>query len=78
MRTYFNNVHTAEEAKELYRKLVKRLHPDCGGNAEEFVAMQNEFEAVWKVLKDVHTTKDGKTFTSKENVRIRKGLHGHY
>jgi len=68
MRTYFNNVHTAEEAKELYRKLVKRLHPDCGGNAEEFVAMQNEFEAVWKLLKDVHTSKEGKTFTSEEKT----------
>lgn len=68
MKKYFDNVHTAEEAKELYRRLVKQLHPDCGGNAEDFVSMQNEFESVWKILKDVHTSKEGKTFTSSEKT----------
>lgn len=41
---YFDNIKTIKEAKDLYRKLCKQLHPDMGGNAVKFEAMQKEFE----------------------------------
>jgi hypothetical protein len=41
---YFQNVKNIEEAKGLFRKLSKELHPDLGGIAEAFVAMRKEFE----------------------------------
>ena len=41
---YFDNCTTLDEAKKLYRELVKKLHPDLGGDTASFQAMQNEFE----------------------------------
>lgn len=34
MRTYFNNVHTAEEAKELYRTGLRRQRRRIRSNAK--------------------------------------------
>lgn len=64
---YFANVKTAEECKELFRKLAKELHPDCGGNAEEFKAMKAEFEKVFDQLKNKHTAADGTTYEKTTN-----------
>ena len=60
---YFNTCNTAEELKKEYRKLAKQLHPDLGGNEEEFKVMQNEFEKMWERLKNIHTNSEGETYT---------------
>lgn len=60
---YFNNCKTAEELKKSYRKYAKQLHPDLGGNEEEFKVMQNEFEKIWEQLKNIHINSEGKTYT---------------
>ena len=41
---YFNASMTKEEAKKLYRKLAVSMHPDKGGNHDDFTALQNEYE----------------------------------
>ena len=33
-----------EDLKKQFRRLVKELHPDHGGNAEDFKAMMKEYE----------------------------------
>lgn len=63
MGKYFTNCTTAEEAKDLYRKLAKQLHPDCGGDAEEFKRMSAEFSEVFDSLKNTHRNAEGKTYT---------------
>lgn len=63
MKRYFDGCHTAEELKQAYRRLAKELHPDCGGNAEEFAEMQNQFSAAWDNLRNVHKAQDGSTYT---------------
>ena len=45
---YFTNCKTAEELKKAYRTWAKKLHPDLGGNAEEFKVMQAEYEKLWE------------------------------
>jgi hypothetical protein len=35
---------TADEIRSAYREKAKALHPDAGGNAEEFVALQRAYE----------------------------------
>ena len=44
MMSFFEGVKSVEEAKSLYRKLSKELHPDLGGDEEEFKKLSNDFE----------------------------------
>ena len=60
--TYFFNVQTAEELKKEYKKWAVKLHPDNGGDAEQFKDMQAEFTKLFNVLKNVHIKKDGTTW----------------
>lgn len=52
--TYFKNCKTIEDVKEVYRKLAKKLHPDCGGNAEEFKKMSAEYTTAYNRFKNIH------------------------
>ena len=45
---YFANIHSADELRKAYRANVINMHPDRGGNEEEFKAMQAEFESLKK------------------------------
>ena len=45
---YFANINNAEELRKAYRQHVINMHPDRGGNEEEFKAMQAEFETLKK------------------------------
>ena len=49
---YFNNVKNIAELKNQYRKLALTLHPDRGGNAKEFAALQIEYERLFAELKN--------------------------
>ena len=60
---YFTECKTAEQLKKSYKNWAKMLHPDNGGNAEEFKLMQAEFSEMWNRLKDVHINADGETYT---------------
>ena len=42
-KKFFNN---NEDLKKQFRRLVKELHPDHGGNAEDFKAMMKEYEDI--------------------------------
>lgn len=43
---YFNKFTTPEELKKQFRALSIKLHPDRGGNAEEFKAMMAEYSDI--------------------------------
>lgn len=45
---YFNNINNAEDLKKRFRELSISLHPDRGGNAEEFAAMLAEYHEAAK------------------------------
>ena len=49
--------------KNTARAWAKKLHPDLGGNAEEFKVMQAEYEKLWERLKNVHQNAQGETYT---------------
>lgn len=72
---YFTNCKTAEELKKEYRTLAKQLHPDLGGDTEEFKIMQNEFEAMWERLKNVHTNSKGETYTKETTETLKDFIH---
>lgn len=45
---YFANINNHEELKKAFRAYCVTMHPDKGGNAEEFKAMLNEYEQAAK------------------------------
>ena len=45
---YFNNITTAEELKNKFRNYCVSMHPDKGGDPEEFKAMLSEYEEAAK------------------------------
>jgi len=50
--SYFKNIESMEQLRKLYKKLAFELHPDRGGDNDQFVDMQNEYE---KLLNRVFT-----------------------
>ena len=45
---YFNNITTAEELKKQFRAYCVSMHPDKGGDPEEFKNMMAEYQAAMK------------------------------
>ena len=41
----FNKCTSEREVKKLYKKLSKELHPDCGGDEKQFIAMKKEYDS---------------------------------
>lgn len=51
---YFTNCKSLDELKAEYRRLVKKFHPDRGGDAETMKAINNEHDEVFELLKKQH------------------------
>lgn len=62
MFKYFNNCFTAEDVKSTFKDLAKKLHPDNGGNAEDFKNMMAEYTDAWRRYKNIHKTAEGETY----------------
>lgn len=45
---YFLNINSLEELKKQFREYCQTMHPDKGGNAEDFKSMLNEYEQAAK------------------------------
>ena len=55
---YFNNIQTLEQLRKEYKRLPKLHHPDNGGTKEASQQVNNEYEALFKILKDRHDGKE--------------------
>ena len=76
MLKYFIGVETLEELKKKYKELAKKLHPDLGGNKEKFQSMNNEYDLLFKSLKNKKAntkanTKDNDNFKDIINELIK-------
>ena len=54
---YFNNINTLEELRKQYRDLLKRHHPDNGGDVSDMQEINAEYDRLFKLLKDRHESK---------------------
>jgi len=65
---YFSNPQTLEELKKQYRELAFKYHPDRGGSNEVMKVINTEYDELFEILKDIHKTKDGETYTAKQET----------
>ena len=54
---YFNNVSDLSELRRQYKELLKKHHPDNGGNVADMQEINAEYDSLFKTLKDRHDTK---------------------
>lgn len=60
MKKYFENIKNKKELLKAYHQAAKKLHPDNGGNAEEFKKMKEEFDRLLKSLPDEGAAEENK------------------
>jgi len=54
---FFTGVSTLVELKTTYKKLAMIFHPDKGGDTETMKALNNEYEALFNIMKDEYNVK---------------------
>lgn len=54
MNTYFKDINTLEELRKQYKELLKKYHPDNGGNVADMQEINAEYDKLFKMLKDKH------------------------
>lgn len=59
---YFTDCKTIEAVKATFKEWAKKLHPDCGGDAEAFKEMMQEYTIAFNCYKDIHVKADGSTY----------------
>ncbi len=64
---WFINCKTLEDLKAEYKKLVFKHHPDRGGDTATMQEINNEYDEMFKKVKNIHRKKDGETY-EKENA----------
>lgn len=67
---YFDKCETLEECKALYKELAKKMHPDMGGDADEFKAMFDEYS---ETIADISAEP---VYLQDEYVAVAKALAG--
>lgn len=55
---YFKNINTLEELRKQYKELLKKYHPDNGGDVEAMKSINVEYDSLFKTLKDKHNGND--------------------
>lgn len=51
---YFKNVNTLEELRKQYKELLKKYHPDNGGDVSVMQKVNAEYDKLFKILKNHH------------------------
>ena len=61
MAKYFKNIKSFEELKKQYRDLLKKNHPDNGGDLAAMQDINAEYDALFAIWKNRHETSTGET-----------------
>lgn len=67
---YFENVSSIEKLRKRYRQLLKKHHPDNGGDVSIMQEINSQYDALFDVLSRSKST-DGKTYTKEDDEQFR-------
>lgn len=71
---WFNNVTTIEELRKQYRELLRKHHPDNGGNVSDMQEINVEYDRIFADLSS-QTQADQHTYTYEENEQFKAILN---
>ena len=54
MKYFKNPINCIEELKKAYFQMAQKLHPDHGGDEEEFKILNSEYQSLFPKYKDIH------------------------
>lgn len=67
---YFKSVSNLSELRKQYKELLKKHHPDNGGDVADMQGINSEYDKLFKMLKDKHDSKaTDSDKTSYENMK---------
>ena len=69
--TYFTSIHSLEELRKEYKRLVKANHPDNGGSVEEIKIINVEYEICFRILEKNDSVSSNK-YDMAEDAMIRE------
>lgn len=69
---FFTNPQTLEELRKQYKELAMKHHPDCGGSTADMQAINNEYDELFKLLKDKHTATQNSTTTAEQDTKYNQ------
>ena len=81
---YFKNVSNLSELRKQYKELLKKYHPDNGGNVADMQEINAEYDSLFKMLKGKHDSKatdsdktsfDNMQYDFAEDEKLRKMLN---
>lgn len=67
---YFENITTIEELRKRYRELLKKHHPDNGGDVSIMQEINSQYDALFDVLNRPGNT-GGKTYAKEDDEQLR-------
>ena len=69
MSKYFSNVNNLQELRKQYKDLLKKHHPDNGGNVADMQKVNAEYDRLFKLMKDKHGNKTANSNTNNKNAQ---------
>jgi len=71
MSKYFKNITSFDELKTQFRELLKKNHPDNGGDSEAMKEINCEYDALFPIWKNRKEQQTGETITeTAESTRV--------
>lgn len=64
---YFKDCKTKDEAKELFRKLAKKLHPDYGGDENQMKSLLKQYESFEEIKNHSNSNPEQEQTWNKSN-----------
>ena len=71
---YFAGVKTVEELRKMYRVLLKKYHPDNGGNVKEMQEINSQYDDLFAILSEENKS-DNQSYTQEENEQFKANVN---